>query len=126
MAHFVSLNQIQIQIGLVLLVRPDTRDDTSQPWKWDAAPEGVEGQTAEIVAQTPTRRVTNGQMGWIHRMMTSTGGSPPYIGARTIVGTVWARLSGFSVWVLVRTRASGIRAFRAFQSNFYYLKNDPY
>ena len=31
MANFVSPNQIQIQIGLVLLVRPDTRDDTSQP-----------------------------------------------------------------------------------------------
>ena len=32
MANCVSLNQIQIQIGLVLLVRPITRDDTSQPW----------------------------------------------------------------------------------------------
>ena len=32
MANFVSPNQIQIQIGLVLLVRPDTRDETSQPW----------------------------------------------------------------------------------------------
>ena len=31
MANFVSPNQMQIQIGLVLLVRPDTRDDTSQP-----------------------------------------------------------------------------------------------
>ena len=31
MANFVSPNQIQIQIGLVLLVRPDTCDDTSQP-----------------------------------------------------------------------------------------------
>ena len=31
MANFVSPNQIQIQIGLVLLVRHDTRDDTSQP-----------------------------------------------------------------------------------------------
>ena len=31
MANFVSPNQIQIQTGLVLLVRPDTRDDTSQP-----------------------------------------------------------------------------------------------
>ena len=29
MANFVSSNQIQIQIGLV---RPDTCDDTSQPW----------------------------------------------------------------------------------------------
>ena len=28
MANFVSPNQIQIQIGLVLLVRPYTRDDT--------------------------------------------------------------------------------------------------
>ena len=33
MANFVSPNQIQIQIGLVLLVRPDSRDDTSQPWQ---------------------------------------------------------------------------------------------
>ena len=32
MANFVSPNQIQIQIGLVLLVRPDTCDDMSQPW----------------------------------------------------------------------------------------------
>ena len=32
MANFVSPNQIQIQIGLVLLVWPDTRDDASQPW----------------------------------------------------------------------------------------------
>ena len=32
MANLVSPNQIQIQIELVLLVRPDTRDDTSQPW----------------------------------------------------------------------------------------------
>ena len=32
MANVVSPNQMQIQIGLVLLVRPDTRDDTSQPW----------------------------------------------------------------------------------------------
>ena len=31
MANFVSPNQIQIQIGLVLLVWPDTRDDMSQP-----------------------------------------------------------------------------------------------
>ena len=31
MANFVSLNQIQIQIGLVLLVRPDALDHTSQP-----------------------------------------------------------------------------------------------
>ena len=31
MVNFVSPNQIQIQIGLVLFVRPDTRDDTSQP-----------------------------------------------------------------------------------------------
>ena len=31
MANFVSPNQIQIQIGLVLLVGPHTRDDTSQP-----------------------------------------------------------------------------------------------
>ena len=31
MANFVSSNQIQIQIGLVLFVRPDTCDDTSQP-----------------------------------------------------------------------------------------------
>ena len=31
MANFVSPSQIQIQIGLVLLVRPDTCDDTSQP-----------------------------------------------------------------------------------------------
>ena len=30
-----------------------------------------------------------------------------------IVSTVWARLSGFSVWVSVRTRASRVRAFRA-------------
>ena len=29
---FVSPNQIQNQIGLVLFVRPDTRDDMSQPW----------------------------------------------------------------------------------------------
>ena len=34
MASFVSPNQIQIQIGLVLLVRPDTHDDTSQPCRW--------------------------------------------------------------------------------------------
>ena len=32
MANCVSANQIQIQIELVLLVRPNTRDDTSQPW----------------------------------------------------------------------------------------------
>ena len=32
MANFVSPIQIQIQIGLVLLVRPDTCEDTSQPW----------------------------------------------------------------------------------------------
>ena len=31
MENFVSPNQIQIQIGLVLMVRPDTRDNTSQP-----------------------------------------------------------------------------------------------
>ena len=31
MTNFVSPNQIQIQIGLVLLVRPDTCDNTSQP-----------------------------------------------------------------------------------------------
>ena len=31
MAYFVSPNQIQIQIGLVLLVRHDTSYDTSQP-----------------------------------------------------------------------------------------------
>ena len=31
MANFVSPNHIQIQIGLVLLVRPNTPDDTSQP-----------------------------------------------------------------------------------------------
>ena len=31
MANFVSPNQIQIQIGLFFLVRPDTCDDTSQP-----------------------------------------------------------------------------------------------
>ena len=30
MANFVSPNKIMIQIGLVLLVRPDTSDDTSQ------------------------------------------------------------------------------------------------
>ena len=33
MANFVTPNQIQIQIGLVLLVRPDTRDNMSQPCK---------------------------------------------------------------------------------------------
>ena len=36
MANFVprnSRNQILIQIGLVLLIRPDTCDDMSQPWK---------------------------------------------------------------------------------------------
>ena len=31
MANCLSPNQIQIQIGLVLLVWPDTRDDTLQP-----------------------------------------------------------------------------------------------
>ena len=36
MANCVSPNQIQIQIGLVLLVRPDTCDDTSQPCLSDA------------------------------------------------------------------------------------------
>ena len=35
-----------------------------------------------------------------------------------IVGTVRAGLSGFSVWVLVRTRAFRVRAFRA---DFYQL-----
>ena len=39
----------------------------------------------------------------------------------SIVGTVRARLSGFSVWVLVRTRAFRVRAFRAFQADFYQL-----
>ena len=29
----VSLNQIKIQNGMVLLVHGDTRDDTSQPWQ---------------------------------------------------------------------------------------------
>ena len=32
LAENVSPNQIKIQIGLLLLVRHDTRDDTSQPW----------------------------------------------------------------------------------------------
>ena len=42
------------------------------------------------------------------------------LSARTIiVGTVRARLSGFSVWVLVRTRAFRVRAFRAFRADFY-------
>ena len=39
--------------------------------------------------------------------------------AHTIVGTVRARLSGFSVWVLVRARAfRAFRVFRAFPSIF--------
>ena len=33
MANFVSPNQMQIQIGFDLLVQPNTRDDTSQPWR---------------------------------------------------------------------------------------------
>ena len=32
MTNFVSPKQIQIQIGLVLLVWPDTHEDMSQPW----------------------------------------------------------------------------------------------
>ena len=39
-------------------------------------------------------------------------GGARWKGGRSIVGTVRARLSGFSVWVLVRTRAFDIRAFR--------------
>ena len=34
MANFVSPNQVQLQIGLVILVRPDTCDDTSQPYPY--------------------------------------------------------------------------------------------
>ena len=48
------------------------------------------------------------------------------VAATVIVGTVWARLSGFSVWALVRTRASGVRSFQVFRFYTSQLQNDPY
>ena len=53
--------------------------------------------------------------------MLSTVVSNSFYMTTTIVGTVRARLSGFSVWVLVRTRAFRVRAFRAFRADFYQL-----
>ena len=44
MVNVVSPNQIQVQIGLVLFVWPDTHDDTSQPciWPYAVPIEGLE------------------------------------------------------------------------------------
>ena len=50
MANFVSPNQIQKQIGLVLLVRHDTRDDTSQPWSCTYQ-NGADDDHAELLGE---------------------------------------------------------------------------
>ena len=50
MANFVSPNQIQIQIGLVLLVRHDTHDEPSQPWTCPTCPNELNHLDATALA----------------------------------------------------------------------------
>ena len=62
MANFVSPNQIQIQMGLDLLVRPDTRDDPSQPWE-DQSDQNHHGKGGclEERNEKPEPNIGNGQ-----------------------------------------------------------------
>ena len=60
--EFVSPNQIQIQMGLDLLVRPDTRDDPSQPWE-DQSDQNHHGKGGclEERNEKPEPNIGNGQ-----------------------------------------------------------------